>query len=85
MYLKFSHTACKARNSYNGCVFITTMDSLQLKCHGGYNKDDDDDDNDNDDDIVLRLHKTSELEILSSAEIDTELNYCQVLYGDERM
>jgi hypothetical protein len=58
------------------------MDSVQLKCHDGYNKDDDDD---NDDDIVLCLHKMSELVILSSEEINTESNYCQVLYGYELM
>jgi hypothetical protein len=61
------------------------MDSVQLKCHDGYNKDNDDDDDDNDDDIVLCLHEMSELVILSSEEINTESNYCQVLYGDKRM
>ena len=38
------------------------MDSVQLTCHGGYNKDVDDDDDDKDDDIVLSLRKMSELE-----------------------
>ena len=62
------------------------MDSVQLKCHGGYNTDDDDDDDDdNDEDIFLCLHKMSELEILISDEINRESNYCQVLYGDELM
>jgi len=51
------------------------MDSVQLKCHGGYNKGDDDDEEDNDDGIVLYLHKMSELEIFSSAEISTDSNY----------
>jgi len=41
-------------------VFIITMDSFQLKCHDGYNKDVDDDDDDKDDDIVLSLRKMSE-------------------------
>ena len=49
------------------------MISVQLKCHGGYNKDDDDDDDDyhdyddNDGNIGLCLHKMSKLEIFSSA------------------
>jgi len=58
------------------------MESVQLKCHDGYNKDDDDDDDDN---IVLCLQKMLELVILSSAGMNTESNYCQVLYGDELM
>ena len=61
------------------------MDSVQLKCHGGYNRDDDYDDDDNDDDIVLCLHKMSQLEIINNAEINTESNYCQEIYGDELM
>jgi hypothetical protein len=64
-------------------VFITTTDSVQLKCHRGYNNDDDDDDDN--DDIVFCLHKLSELEISSSAETNTGPNYCLVLHGDEFM